>query len=44
MSKAVVRDLDWFASHVRSSNGVYLFEDIVWDVESADVIMLLYLG
>ena len=38
VSKAVVRDLDWFASHVRSSNGVYLFEDIDWDVECADVI------
>ena len=25
VSKAVIRDLDWFVEHVRSSDGVYLF-------------------
>ena len=38
VSKAVVRDLSWFVSHVRLSDGVYLFQDVDWDVEQADVI------
>ena len=38
VSKAVVQDLDWFLSHVRRSNGVYLFENIDWDADKADVI------
>jgi hypothetical protein len=38
VSKAVVRDLCWFKSHVQQSNGVYLFEDVDWDVTQADVI------
>jgi hypothetical protein len=38
VSKAVVQDLTWFQSHVRLSNGVYLFEDVDWDVECADVV------
>jgi hypothetical protein len=37
VSKAVVQDLEWFLAHVRSSNGVYLFEDVDWDVHQADV-------
>ena len=37
VSKAVVRDLDWFLSHVRSSNGVYLFETVDWDLQEADI-------
>jgi hypothetical protein len=38
VSKAVVRDLDWFVSHVKRSNGVYLFQDVDWGVHQADVI------
>jgi hypothetical protein len=37
VSKAVARDLEWFVSHVRRSDGVYLFEDVDWDVHHADV-------
>jgi hypothetical protein len=37
VSKAVVRDLEWFLLHVRVSDGVYLFEDVDWDVRQADV-------
>ena len=38
VSKAVIRDLHWFVEHVRNSDGVYLFEDVDWDAEQADVI------
>ena len=38
VSKAVVKDLTWFVSHVQSSDGVYLFEDVDWDVNQADLI------
>jgi hypothetical protein len=38
VSKAVVRDLDWFKLHVRDSDGVYLFEDVNWDAQQAEVI------
>ena len=38
VSKAVIRDLDWFLSHVRTSDGVYLFENVDWDVHQADVV------
>ena len=38
VNKAVVRDLHWFSSHVRQSDGIYLFEDVDWDKERADVI------
>jgi hypothetical protein len=38
VSKAVVRDLTWFESHVRQSNGVYLFEDVDWNAQQADII------
>jgi hypothetical protein len=37
VSKAVVRDLEWFLSHVRVSDGVYLFDNVDWDVDHADV-------
>jgi hypothetical protein len=37
VSRAVVRDLEWFIFHVRGSDGVYLFEDVDWDVQHADV-------
>lgn len=38
VSKAVVQDLHWFVSHVRELNGVYLFQEIDWSLESADVV------
>ena len=38
ISRAVVCDLDWFKSHVTSSDGVYLFEDVDWNVQQADVV------
>jgi hypothetical protein len=38
VSKAVVRDLDWFVSHVQRSNGIYLFENVDWEVKQADVV------
>ena len=37
VNKAVVQDLSWFESHVRQSNGVYLFEDVDWSVQQADI-------
>ena len=37
VSKAVVKDLDWFVSHVRNSDGVFLFKDVDWDAEQADL-------
>ena len=37
VSKAVVQDLTWFISHVEVSDGVFLFEDVDWDVQQADV-------
>jgi hypothetical protein len=37
VSKAVIQDLTWFVSHVQRSDGVYLFEDVDWDVQHADV-------
>src|SRR5271168_1356721 len=38
VSKALVRDLDWFRSHVQNSDGIYLFEDVDWDTQQADII------
>ena len=37
VSKAVVQDLTWFISHVEVSDGIFLFEDIDWDAQWADV-------
>ena len=37
VSKAVTRDLEWFVSHVRRSDGMYLFEDVDWNVHQADI-------
>ena len=31
-------DLDWFESHVRQSDGVYLFENVDWDILQADIV------
>jgi hypothetical protein len=38
VSKAVRQDLDWYISHVRGSDGVYLFEDVDWGVSRAEVV------
>lgn len=38
VSKAVMRDLHWFGSHVSRSDRVYLFQDVDWSSEQADVI------
>jgi hypothetical protein len=35
VSKAVIRDLDWFILHAQKSDGIYLFEEIDWN--EADV-------
>ena len=33
----MIQDLTWFQSHVRLSNGIYLFEDVDWEAEKADI-------
>ena len=38
VSKAVVRDLEWFGTHVDRSDGVYLFQDVDWSEQQADII------
>ena len=38
VSKAVVQDLTWFKSHVQQSDGIYLFEDVDWNAQQADII------
>jgi hypothetical protein len=38
VSKAVVRDLEWFVAHVKQSNGIYLFSDQEWGIHEADII------
>jgi hypothetical protein len=37
VNKAVVGDLEWFLSHVGKSNGVYLFEEVDWDTQQANI-------
>ena len=37
VSKAVVRDLEWFVAHVQRSDGVYLFGDVEWGTHQADI-------
>jgi hypothetical protein len=37
VSKAVVQDLDWFVSHVQKSDGIYLFEDVNWELGQAEI-------
>jgi hypothetical protein len=37
VNKAVVHDLEWFISHVHSSDGVCLFENVNWDVRQVDI-------
>jgi hypothetical protein len=38
VNKGVVQDLDWFRMHVQRSPGVYLFENVDWDIQQADVV------
>ena len=38
VSKGVQRDLSWYISHVQLSNGIYLFEDVDWDIGDADLV------
>ena len=38
VNKAVVRDLEWFVSHIEQSDGVYLFKDVDWDESQADLV------
>ena len=38
VSKAVIRDLNWFVGHIQNSDGIYLFEDVNWDTEQADIV------
>jgi hypothetical protein len=37
VSKAVVQDFSWFVSHVEDSDGVYLFEEVDWTAQQADI-------
>ena len=37
-SRAIVRDLEWFLSHMEQSDGVYLFADVEWGIHQADVV------
>ena len=37
VSRAVVRDLEWFLFHMKQSDGVYLFGDVEWGIHQADV-------
>ena len=37
VSRAIVRDLCWFHSYVLRSDGIYLFEDVNWNNEQADL-------
>ena len=38
VNKAVVRDLEWFVSHVQQSDGIFLFKDIDWQAHQADIV------
>jgi len=37
VNKGVIRDLSWFVSEVRILDGVYLFEDVDWLAEDAEL-------
>jgi hypothetical protein len=39
VSRAVTKDLDWFISHVQNSDGVYLFQDVDWEEDQADIVV-----
>ena len=38
VSKGVVLDLEWYKEHLESSDGVYLFGDVEWGIQQADVV------
>ena len=38
VSKAVIQDLNWFVSHVRQLDGIYLFQDVNWTTDHADFV------
>ena len=38
VSRVIVHDLDWFVLHVNHSDGVYLFEDVDWSEQEADIV------
>ena len=38
VSKAVIKDLSWFITHVKRSNGIYLFQDVDWGFEQANIV------
>jgi hypothetical protein len=37
VNKGVINDLKWFVSNVQELSGIYLFEDVDWSAEEADV-------
>ena len=37
VNKGVVQDLSWFVSKVKELDGIYLFEDVDWPIEAADI-------
>jgi hypothetical protein len=37
VSKAVVKDLEWYVAHMELSDGVYLFGEVEWGTHQADV-------
>ena len=38
VSRVVVCDLDWFILHINHSDGVYLFKDVDWSEQEADIV------
>ncbi|KAJ7040082.1 hypothetical protein C8F04DRAFT_948861 [Mycena alexandri] len=38
VNRGVVRDLEWFANHVKNSTGVHLLESLDWEPADADVV------
>ena len=37
VSKAVVRDLEWYVFHMQQSDGIHFFGDVEWGIHQADV-------
>ena len=37
VSKAVVRDLEWYVFHMQQSDGIHFFGDVKWGIHQADV-------
>ncbi|KAJ7024257.1 hypothetical protein C8F04DRAFT_969233 [Mycena alexandri] len=38
VNRGVVRDLEWFANHVKNSTGIHLLESLDWEPADADVV------